>query len=164
MPFIINENENIDESVVGTWNDSFNDLNILQNIANKIRFKEYTLNSIGNISKSNKISVSSLSDDLIAFCYGEKIILMNNSFEEIKSIERINNESFSPSHIISSENSEKYFIIDSKKIGNFRECVNRLFTTDLEFQLIKIRHLNECLEVKSLISYKSSIFLIDTGD
>ena len=164
MPFVLNENENIDESIVGTWSNSFNDLNILQNIANKVRFKEYTLKSIGNISNSNKISVSAISDGLIAVCKDQKIILMNNSFEEIKSIERINNESFSPSHIISSENSKKYFIVDSKKTGNYRECVNRLFSTDLEFQLIKVRHLNECLEIKSLLSYKNSIFLIDTGN
>lgn len=88
---------------------------------------------------------------------------MNNSFEELRIVERINNESFSPAHIILSRNLKKYYIVDSKKTGNYRDCVNRIFSTNLEFEFIKMRHLNECLEVKNLLSYKNSIFLIDTA-
>jgi hypothetical protein len=115
-----------------------------------------------DVEPSNKAYV--LSDNILAFCdqTKQRIKFFNESFEHIQTIDRINNETISPTHI-ESNHIDKYFIIDSKKIGNYRDTINRILVTDFNFQFIKSRHIDNIIEVKKILCYKNSIFLVDTA-
>lgn len=134
-------------------------MNILGHILNEIKTNRYALvDYVGDQVKS----MSVLSNNLIAICDKHAIHLYNENVEFIKSIETIeDHRKLSPKFIVSNY-IDKYFIADVSDYDEKVGFMNKLYVTDMDFNLIKLFNLNDSIiEIKLISYFNGNIYLVD---